>query len=326
MSSQDKAKKIGRMAWHQVERARAFLDRRWRRWLLEGDRLEREAGHWSRRKQGEIVTWQDHPVIRAHINFRVSGDPVVNWLEDFGRRFGGGFDLALNLGCGFGDLEAHAFGLGLVREFHSLDLSATALAAAGKKLQGLPVRFEQCDLNQVVLPAGAYDVVFAASSLHHLLRLEHVLDQVRSGLRPGGLLVFDEYVGPSRFQWEETQLRAVNELLSALPGRYRRDLRGGGKKRRIYRPAQDETNRDSPFEAIRSAEILPLVRERFTVVAERGYGGAILHPLLDGIAGNFQLERAEDVDLLTRLAGLEERLEEAGVIRSDFTVMVARKG
>ncbi|HUT53223.1 MAG TPA: class I SAM-dependent methyltransferase [bacterium] len=329
MSGRRVAKMIG-LALHQAERAAAFADRSFRRALLlarSRTNEERESAHWSRPGKNKVLTWQDHPVIRQNINRRVSGDPSVNWLEFFAREFGG-HDLtrALNLGCGRGDLEAHAFSLGLVKSFHSLDLSEGAVAAARERLRGLPVEFERMDLNRLRLEAGAYDVVFAASSLHHLLDLEHVLDEARRGLRDGGLLVFNEYVGPSRFQWTDEQLRIVNELLRGLAPRYRKNLwRGWGLKRRAYRAALDERNRDSPFEAARSEEILPLTAARYEIVMKRDYGGAVLHPLLDGIAGNFCAERALDVELLRRLAELEEELERAGTIASDFTVVVARK-
>lgn len=322
------AEKVAGLAWHQLEKAWAFLDRAAQRTTikLRGQGAdEREAAHWSRPGGAAILSWQDHPVIRAHINRRVSGDPEVNWLSFFAREFGNaGFESALNLGCGFGDLEAHAFALGLVKKFYSLDLSAGAIAAARERLRGRSVEFEVTDINQLELEPEAYDAVFASSSLHHLVRLERVLDEVRKGLKPGGLFVFNEYVGPSRMQWQEEQLRIVNELLAALAPRYRRNLRKGyGYKRRVYRPPLDERDRNSPFEAARSAEIVPLTFQRYDIVIKRDYGGALLHPLLDGIAGNF-MDNPKDAGLLQRLARLEEELEGAGIIGSDFTMIVAR--
>ncbi len=324
-----RASKIIGLALHQAQRAAAFADRSYRRALFraQGAAEEREAAHWSRPGKNQVLTWQDHPAVRAHINRRVSGDPSVNWLEFVAREFGGaGFARALNLGCGFGDLEAHAFSLGLVKRFHSLDISDKAVAAARERLRGLPVEFEIMDINRLRVQAGAYDVVFAASSLHHLTELEHVLDEARRGLRDGGLLVFNEYVGPSRFQWRDEQLKIVNELLAGLPRQYRRNLwKGWGVKQRAYRAPLDARDRNSPFEAARSGEIVPLTAARYEIVMQRDYGGALLHPLLDGIAGNFSPDRGEDVMLLGRLMEREEELERAGTIASDFTVIVARK-
>jgi len=322
--------KILRVALHRVRRAAVGIEllARTARRRLSGKRvLELAAGPWSRRRTGPVLTWQEHPVVREHVNARVSGDPGVNWLEHFSRGPGRELDLALNLGCGFGDLEAHAFSLGLVKRFHSLDLSEAALEAARERLSGRPVEFLLMDANRMELEPGRYDAVFAASSLHHFTRLEHVLDQVKLGLKPGGWLVFDEYVGPSRFQWSEDQLDVINQVLASLPPRLKRDLRRGfGVKRRVFRPPLDESSRDSPFEAARSAEILSLVEQRLEIARRRDYGGAVLHQLLDGIAGNFGPDRREDVELLRRIASMETELEKSGRIRSDFTAVAARKG
>ena len=317
-------KKLAGLAAFQAERAAAALDRAWRRRrLLGADAAALEAEHWGGARGG-LLTWQDLPLIRAHINRRVSGDEAVNWLESFARDFGaGGFERALNLGCGAGDLEAHALGIGLVRRFRSLDLAAGALERARARLPER-VEFELMDVNRMRLDPGSFDLVFAASSLHHFTALPEVLDQVRLGLRPGGYFVFDEYVGPSLFQWRPRQLEIVNEILAALPRRLRRDRRGLGEKRRVYRRPLDERSRDSPFEAARSEEILPLVAERFEIARRRDYGGAILHPLLDGIAGNFR-EEGDDAALLARLCAVESALEQRGEIGSDFTSVVARK-
>jgi hypothetical protein len=93
----------------------------------------------------------------------------------------------------------------------------------------------------------------------------------------------------------------------------------------VYPNPLDERGRDSPYEAVRSEEILKLVSERFTMIRRRDYGGAILHPLLDGIAGNFRIGSASDTRLLYRLLLLERELEKAGEISSDFTSVVARR-
>lgn len=266
-------------------------------------------------------------MVRRHVNTRVTGRPDVNWLECFFQRFfGDGVDCALNLGCGFGDLEEHAFSFGMVRRFYSLDVSSAAVQHCRKRFAGRAAEFEVSDLNHAVLEPERFDAVFGASVLHHVSGLVHLLDEVKKCLLPGGWFVFDEYVGPSRFQWRPRQLEVINELLSALPRRYRRDLRSRCRyKRRVYPNPLDETSRDSPFEAVRSEEILPLVEARFDVISRRDYGGAILHPLLDGIAGNFRMDSGEDMRLLCRLLLLESELERAGVIGSDFTSVVARK-
>lgn len=318
-------RKVAGVALGQVRRAASVADlavRRARRVLSGRSDLDREAEHWGG-TSGDLLTWQDHPLVRAHINRRVSGDPAVNWIDALARDFGP-FDRGLNLGCGVGDLEAHALAVGLCRRFLSVDISQSALDRARTRLPHL-VEFLRADVNTLSLEPESFDVAFAASSLHHFTELPRVLDTVRATLRPGGLFVFDEFVGPSLFQWRDRQLEIINDILSALPRRLRRDRRRFFQKARVYRRPLDDSSRDSPFEAARSEEILPLVAERFEIVRRRDYGGAILHMLLDGIAGNFKPGDPADDALLLRLIETEQNLEARGVIASDFCSVVARR-
>ena len=319
-------RKIARVALGRLERAASAADlalRRARRALSGRSDLEREAEHWSG-PGGNLLTWQDHPLVRAYINRRVSGDPAVNWIDALARDFGS-FDRGLNLGCGAGDLEAHALAIGLCRRFLSVDISRPALDRARARLPN-SVEFLRADINTITLEPESFDVAFAASSLHHFTGLPHALDTVRHALRPGGLFVFDEFVGPSLFQWRDRQLEIINDILAALPRRLRRDLRRPlFHKTRIYRRPLDDSSRDSPFEAARSEEILPMVAERFEIVRRRDYGGAILHMLLDGIAGNFRPGDPADDALLLRLIETEQNLEARGEVASDFCSVVARR-
>ncbi len=320
--------KMMRVFLHQFERAGSWMDLRWRRLTKRRiSTLGTEALHWSAKKEAKIIGWQDHPLVRRHINTRVTGGPDANWLDDFFARWcPGGVDHAANLGFGFGDLEAHALSTGMVQRFFSVDISEPAAEYCRRHFKGFAASFQVSDLNRVELGTERFDAVFAASVLHHVLDLEHLLDEVGRCLRPGGWFVFDEYTGPSRFQWRAKQLEIVNELLAALPGKYKHDLRRRFfKKRRVYPNPLDDTSRDSPFEAVRSEEILPLVSERFEIVRRAEYGGALLHPLLDGIAGNFRQDRGEDMLLLFRLMLLERELESGGAVSSDFTSVVARR-
>ncbi len=323
-----KVKKAVGLALHQPWRAYVLLRDQARVALRNEDHALEEARHWSiSRGQDKILNWQDHPFIRERNNIRVTGNPILNWLEYFiEKHMPGGIGKALNVGCGFGDLEKHVLSLGAEISFHSIDLSSEAIAKARARLKGAPIFFEVCDVNEASFEPESYNVVFFASSLHHVDNLERVLTEVEKALLPGGLLIFNEYVGPSKFQWEKDQLRVINDVLQSLYPRYAKDLRKGfGYKRRVYVPPVDGSGLDSPFEAIRSEEILPLVREKFDMVEDQPYGGALLHPLLDGIAGNFAMDREEDLEVLGRLCDLEMDLESSGLIGSDFHAAAARK-
>jgi len=135
----------------------------------------------------------------------------------------------LDLGCGSGWLSlelarqgAHVTALdisrtNLVIARHMANTNARNFPFLYQKFAGLPCSPEQfgsveyiySDLNSVELPRQEFDAVVVWDSLHHVQNLEHLLDQVRASLKPGGVFVgvdhafatpltisFNETVGP----------------------------------------------------------------------------------------------------------------------------------
>jgi hypothetical protein len=82
-------------------------------------------------------------------------------------------------------------------------------------------------------------------------------------------------------------------------------------------------NAVDPTEAIRSSEIIPLLRASFDVIEQIDYGGTLLNLALEEITGNFA-ETPEDLAVLQRLFDAERDYLRQGVIPSDFSVLVAR--
>lgn len=271
----------------------------------------------------------DLPVVQRHINRLTTGDPSRSWAEAiqetyfppdrWGRR-------GLTLGCNDGRAERAVLSTGICSSFDAIDISEEAIAEAKRRAGelGLDVDYSVCDVNFVALPGETYGLVLTVASLHHFERLGHVLDQVHDALIPEGLFVFNEFVGPSRFRWREKQLELAQELLEMIPEELRR--RGDESiYTHVARPDPVAFDRDEPFEAIRSEEILPLVEERFRILAHQGYGGSLLHLALQGIARNFVDGDAGHERLLERLCAEEQRLCAEHSIASDFAVVVAAR-
>jgi SAM-dependent methyltransferase len=185
--------------------------------------------------------------------------------------------------------------------------------------------FKVADAFRDPIPANAYDLVLFEQSLHHFAPVRTILERVHDALRPGGLLFVNEFVGPPRFQWTKGQRRASDELLRQLPARYRRLWGTHGTKNRSCRPSKLLMLISDPSEAADSASILPAIRERFDVLEEHPYGGAVLQLLFESIAHNFLKDDAETHDWLQRCFAAEDALMERGDIPSDFAVVVARK-
>ena len=83
------------------------------------------------------------------------------------------------------------------------------------------IRYYAADINTIELPKEAYDAVWIHHSMHHFEALEHICRQIRQSLKPGGLLILNEYIGPNRFQFPDRQKEVVNLCLGLLPAAYR---------------------------------------------------------------------------------------------------------
>ena len=81
----------------------------------------------------------------------------------------------------------------------------TERATRNAKEAGLDdaLSFHVADARTALREAGGrYDVVLALDSLHHFSHLGEITRLTARALGPGGLLIMDEYVGPSRFHGE----------------------------------------------------------------------------------------------------------------------------
>lgn len=77
-----------------------------------------------------------------------------------------------------------------------------------------------------------------------------------------------------------------------------------------------------PSEAVRSAEIVPVLRQHFDIIEYKPLGGTILQFLLADIADNFEHDEA-GARLLEMLFAIEDALMDAGHLDSDFAYIVA---
>ena len=274
--------------------------------------------------------WWDIPAIQRRWNLMITGDANVDRFDYVARwhlREGGGLQ-GLSIGCGTGGNEVRWGRTGRFRRIDAFDLSPERIRAARESVEGTPeesvVHFEIADLRRRDLPDGAYDMVLFEHSLHHFAPLRPLLEQVSRTLRRGGLLVVNEFVGPSRFQWTNDQLAGVNDLLRRFPREFRTCSGGGYEKERELRPSKLRMWVSDPSEAVESSRILPAIGSVFDIEEVRGYGGAILHPLFSGIAHHFVQPNATAERLLDAAFSTEDRMLAGGEIGHDFAFMVAR--
>jgi 2-polyprenyl-3-methyl-5-hydroxy-6-metoxy-1,4-benzoquinol methylase len=275
--------------------------------------------------------WLNHPLTRAHIQLRATGDhrkdPLTWWREKFIKQ---PLENVISIGCGFGEFDRALIRLGCARHVTGLDLSPDAIraarAAAEQEAMPTAITYIVADLNSYAFKTASYDAIFGISAIHHIAMLEDFFANCRKALKPGGLLFMDEYIGPSRWQMSAAVLDAMNAISAILPERYRMllELDPVVPRDRIYRIALDWFEQNDPSESVRSDEIMSTLKDHFEVVDYRPYGGAIGHLFFSGIAANFDENNEDHRTIMLLILLIEQLLEKHGVIPSDFAALVAR--
>jgi len=163
--------------------------------------------------------------------------------------------------------------------------------------------------------------------LHHIKELELVCQAVRTALKPGGWVFFNEYVGANHFAFSERQREVISSAFLLLPAEYRRSFQVehfGKVQHAVLLPDPAEVVKVDPSEAIRSQDIRRVLNENFMECAFNPCGGNILQFALHGIAGNFVESDPRSMALLEMLFQMEDTLIDNRFLESDFAVGAMR--
>jgi SAM-dependent methyltransferase len=292
----------------------------------------KKAAEWWSDPDREVpgTQWLRVPGALENMNYRATGDPETDWithsaglLAKFAKPI-----KALSLGCGFGVIERVLRRCDYCQFIHGVDVAEGAIEGARKAAQddGLDgLTYEVADLNTAKLPKETYDAVYVHAALHHVFQLEHLLDQIKQTLKPGGLFAMYEYIGPSQMQFPRRDLELADVFLNAIPERYRNMRRLKRIKKEALRLSLDAMNSSDPSESIRAGEIVPLTASRFEVRHFRYVGGTLLLLIFSEIAGNFKEDDAEIMPLVKALIVLDNFLIDNKVLPSYHVYMVCEK-
>src|SRR4051794_23322200 len=241
------------------------------------DYAARVAAHWAKTDDTIRSFWQS-PVVQQEINRRVTGDRAVTPLQHFKRSYcPQPRGLGLSLGSGDGQLEIAAVDMGVCERVIGIDISPDRVKRATERIpERLRGRVEFVVENlETYRPDETFDVIFAKSVLHHIDDLEGWCEAFNTLLGPDGLLYVDDFIGPNRFQWTDSQLFVINRLLDALPEELRRDLvfADGRPRPAVGRPNVEAFVAADPSEAIRSGDIGFVLERELEPLELRDYGG-----------------------------------------------------
>ena len=234
-----------------------------------------------------------------------------------------------SVACGAGAADRQALVTGLAHQVDGFDFSEGSLQAAEKQAadEGFAGRlhYRKHDFNKEPIPNGgrSYPLIIIFGGLHHAANLESVLDELERVLAPNGLIFFNEYIGPNRFQYSSDHMEMLNRIISLLP--------------RDFCQSESYTREDAvllaendPSEAVRSEEIIDRVTERFAILDRCDYGGSILYPMWASVLVREKLMFASQVSrtpVLQSLMLLEETLTGQGILPPLFSqCVICRKG
>jgi ubiquinone/menaquinone biosynthesis C-methylase UbiE len=225
---------------------------------------EQVAAHWNRRAPGFDADF-GHSIRTAAE--RAAWDRILDLVVG-----GRGTLDALDVGCGTGFLSLELAGRG--HRVTGVDFAPQMLAEARKKAaaQGLAVRFEEGDAEQLPFAAGSFDLVMTRHVLWTLPHPEQAIDEWIRVLRPGGrLAVMDSQFDPSVLERSPQNARSsaeyagIGDRLPFLGGRPQAEIEALFKAHGLVDVAGD------PVPDLVEAQIQRMVEEGMETRVRRRY-------------------------------------------------------
>ncbi len=154
-----------------------------------------------------------------------------------------------------------------------------------------------------------------------MLDVREALQYSRDVLKPGGYLVMDDFVGPSRFQWTDRNLEIATQVRQSLPARF---LKGWRSEEvipaEVRRPSAEKLIADDPTEAADSDRIIPELQRIFPEVELKLTGGAVYHLALNDVLANFT---DDDLPLMKLLLLVDDMASDLG--ENHYAAAIAQK-
>ncbi len=155
-----------------------------------------------------------------------------------------------------------------------------------------------------------YAGIMANQSLHHVVNLEGLFDQVKLGLEPGAYFIASDIIGRNgHLRWPEA-LTEVHKFWKELPPEYRRN-------HQLHRNEKLYKNWDCSevgFEGIRAQDILPLLLERFEFSLFIGFCNVIDVFIDRSFGPNFKADQEWDRAFIDRLHAFDEQALREGTL------------
>ena len=268
------------------------------------------------------------PKLRA-LGFDSLAGFFVHYISESCNRRKADISKIVSLGAGNSDFEVDLArrlrGSG-TNNFHFVCLEMNgSMLERGKTLaasSGLSEHFSftECDLNNWT-PEHQFDSILAHHSLHHVVELEKLFDEVHRSLSDDGVFLINDMIGRNgHMRWPEA-LDVVQAFWKELPHskKYNHQLK---------RFEDEFVNWDCStegFEGIRAQDILPELIKRFEFDWFLGFSNVIDIFVDRSFGHNFDPKNESDLAFIDRVATADEVLLESCKIKPTHMIAALKK-
>jgi SAM-dependent methyltransferase len=279
----------------------------------------RRAGDDAGAERDRRREWNTHPVVASWIDRRTGG-PFLQWVRNAVTPVGG---TMVSFGCGAAGLEIALLESGAISHLVLVDVAEEALTVARATADAAEVTdritfiAEAISLELVRAYASTSDVVYICDALHHFADPTAILATIADALRPGGILIGRDYVGPTHFAFDAETIAHAQQLYATLPAQ----LRSPWPELPVPDPAAVAAF--DPTEAVASASIRSALVAAFPEVAITEVGGALAHLVWYGVDHDAMFEHPDADPVIEAICARDGDLTNRGIIPSAFIRFLA---
>lgn len=241
--------------------------------------------------------WLENQIIHDHYQNMATSGKDVHWINYVAQEFIKDKSRVLSMGCGEGALERH---LTLVTNFlhvDALDLNEQRLKVAKESaydVKSSVINYLRYDFIEYInsYDGHKYDAIIFNMSLHHSSDPFALLKACKHVIKDDGIIILNEYVGPSRLQVPIFTRKLVEHFIKSKKNDNNFDV----LKKYLY-PTIDEVISADPTEAI-VPEIIPASIDQLFEIA---YSQPIATGFLPNVAEYFDFLSPSTAEFLCYL-------------------------
>ena len=253
--------------------------------------------------------WSDNPQFLKYFDDQISTEHETGYPGALRAAIGGKpLERGVSVGAGTAFNERALVKAGLVNHFDLYEVSADRIRESREmaEAEGMSENFSEhlADALEEDI-VERYDLVLWLAALHHMFDVDRAMEWSVRALKPGGILLISEYVGPTRLQWRPIETRTARKFMRDnydVIGVDPKRVRKGTMFRRYKQFLRD------PSEAPQS-DLIPAAYEKYTGEKLTIMGGSAIH-----LCGGFLTGLEEkDPTIHDRLIALDGQLRDQGI-------------